>query len=656
MVYTSMLHIKNVNFEIGDRQLLKNINITVNRGHKFILLGNNGAGKTTLLKIIINEVEPDSGTISAPENFKIGYLPQEISTSENESILEIALKGKIEVRDILAQMKIIHKNLEGSSIEQQQVFLKKLEILEDKFLSIEGFLVETKAKKILSGLGFTPEKFGKKASEFSGGWRMRANLARLLLSEPDLLLLDEPTNHLDIPSMEWLEQYLSRFKGGVIIVSHDRYFIEKIGGNIVELEHGELIHYTGDYNNYEEERANRNQLLEKKFREQKKEIARQERFIERFRYKNTKASQVQSRVKMLEKMEIVTPSAIDTEFNFRIPSGSRSFKNVLKMDNASFGYNKSEDVIINSSLELFRGEKTALIGVNGAGKTTTAGLISGSLTGYRGEITLGENVITGFYSQQISETLDPQNSIYEEVIATASHILIPSIRNILGVFGFSDNDVLKKTGYLSGGEKARVALARILLSPANFLIMDEPTTHLDRRAKKALTRALKLYEGTLLLITHDRYLIDEVATHVIFLDRGELNKFEGNYSYFASYHLNRFLNRESEEKIDINLNKNKTGKKSREQKRAEAEARQAVSAEINSLKKNFKETEKRIETFEKEIKDLEQLLSDHNTYEDKSKIAELQKEFHFKSREIDKLYKKWEELNKRIEAIKKDLS
>ena len=629
----------------------------MNPGKKYILTGNNGTGKTTLLRIISGETEPDSGKIVKSGGYRIGYLPQEIISNENSTVLQTVMNGKQEISITYKKMEKIHLKMKYANETEHDSLLKKLERVEHKFNSLDGYKLELRSKELLSGLGFTSKDFDRPISEFSGGWRMRAYLAMLLVQDPDLLLLDEPTNHLDIPSMEWLEQYLSIFKGSIILVTHDKFFIDRIKGEIIELEFGKIIRYKGNYNDYESAKKERIALLIKKFNEQEKEINRQERFIERFRYKNTKASLVQSRLKSLKKIEKIELPPTTSKITFGIESGIKSYKDVLKIRDMSFGYSEDDIFLQNVEFIMHRGEKSALIGKNGSGKTTLTKLITGQLKPLKGSVIPGEKVIVGYYAQHQIEALNLNSTILEEVSITAADKLIPKIRDILGIFQFKGNDVLKKVGVLSGGEKARVSLAKILLSPVNFLIMDEPTTHLDKIAKQALQDALILYEGTLLIISHDRYFIDKIVNKIILLKNGSLTEYHGNYSYYFNKYVGN--TRESRENFNGQSDKDKknkpSGKKSKEQKRAEAEARQKVSSELNRLKKMSAELESDIEFLEKRIEEIKSEMALPETYEDKDLTVSLQKEFHKKSSYLEKAYKDWEKAQIEMERIRSSL-
>ncbi len=576
-----MFQINNLNYSIGELDLLKQVNWTIHPGKRFALIGANGAGKTTLLRILSGETDIPDQVITKPREYKIGYLPQEETALAQGTVLQSAMQGHQEVLELELEMEQIHEELETNKNPAESL-LDKLGQLESRFNVLGGYELESLTKKILSGLGFRESDFHNQTSVLSGGWRMRVHLARLLLQKPDLLLLDEPTNHLDLESLEWLENYLRNFPGSIVIVSHDRFFIDRLAQEIVELEMGQLKHYAGNYHFYEYKKTLDLEQLLKKFEEQKEERERLEKFINRFRYKNTKAAQVQSRIKRLEKMETIEIPPQKKSIHFKIQADVQSYKEVLNMRDLWFRYAQPW-VLQDISLEMYRGEKIALVGVNGAGKTTLTRLMSQELSAERGFLKIGQRVHVGYYAQHQIEVLNLERTIIQEVASSAAPSFQPKLRDILGLFQFSNDDIDKRIGVLSGGEKARVSLAKILLSPSNFLIMDEPTNHLDLASREALEQALIDYDGTLLLISHDRYFLDKLVNRVIEIKDGHLKEYAGNYS--------RYLDKKEQERLKENLEtavlekrKPDTGlRKSKEVKQREAATRQAISKERNQL-------------------------------------------------------------------------
>jgi ATP-binding cassette subfamily F protein 3 len=650
-----MLQVRNLHYSIGDRNLLDSVDWNLQPEKRFALVGPNGAGKTTLLRILTGEIEPQSGTITKPRNYTIGYLPQEEIVAGHGPVLENALAGIPEIKELEHKIHALHAALEVNP--QDESLLVKLGPLEQRYQDLGGYTIEGTAKKILSGLGFEERQFETDFTELSGGWCMRIYMARLLLQNPDLLLLDEPTNHLDIPSMEWLEEYLLNYKGSVVIVSHDRFFIDRLSHEIYELDRGELTRYRGNYHFFEEQKKEKVRLLEKRREEQMTEKERITRFINRYRSDKRRAAQVQSRLKMLEKMETIELPPPPRRLDFRLQVETPGYKDVLSIENMGFRYQR-DWVFKGINLHISRGDKIALVGVNGAGKTTLTRLISKELKPQEGSLRLGNQVQTGFYAQHQIQALHPENTVLDEAASTAAEGLVSKIRQVLGIFQFGDDEIGKKIKVLSGGEKARVSLAKILLSPVNFLIMDEPTTHLDITAREALEDALADYDGTLLLISHDRYFLDKLVTRVIELKDGRLDEYCGNYSYYLwkreqDPDIRESLKEEAEPK-DTGVSSRKT----KERKRQEAEARQQVSRERKNLQKNIAQIEREIEASESLLKEIEARLANPETYRDGTDIARLNKDYAGLKLRLESLYQSWESqrlrLSKLLEPLKHD--
>jgi ATP-binding cassette subfamily F protein 3 len=644
-----MIQIRNLHYAIGERRLLDGVDWMIHPGRHMALIGPNGAGKTTLLRILNGGLQSDSGDITMPRGMRIGYLPQEETALEKGSLLETALRSRKELVEIESRIDDIRHQLEGQS-DPDPAVLHKLGVLEHQFSAHGGYEAEHTAKRILTGLGFRETDFSRPISEFSGGWRMRAVLAGLLLLDPDMLLLDEPTNHLDLPSLEWLEQYLSRFRGTLVIVSHDRFFIDRLVTDIYELDRGKLTHYPGNYHQFEKAKAEAVELLKKKWKEQQDELKRQQVFVDRFRAKATKAAQVQSRIKQLEKVERIELPDERRTWSFQIKAAKATYKDVLHIREASFKYDR-EWVLDGIGLTVFRGEKIALVGENGAGKTTLTRLIVGDLTPQKGHVKLGQHVEIGYYSQHQIDALDLDKTVMEEVTTYAPDSAPQRVRNVLGVFQFSGDDVFKKIGVLSGGEKARVSLAKMLLSEANFLIMDEPTNHLDIVSKEALEQALWEYDGTLLLISHDRYFLAKLVGRIVELKDRKLKIYEGNY--------NDYLEKRSAEENALDDQKTETeksptgGRKSNAERRSEAEARDA----FNRLKKPFeikiRDIEEQIEVLESRKKEFENQMGDPKTYSQSELIKQLSRDYAEVKDRLKTLYQDWEKSHEELETVKR---
>jgi ATP-binding cassette, subfamily F, member 3 len=657
-----MLQIRDLHYSVGDRHLLTGVDWMIEPGKRIALIGPNGAGKTTMLRILNGELDEYSGAITKPKDYRIGYLPQEEVTVGSGSVLEVVLRAQEEALMIERKLQELHALLEQPH-DQHEALLHQIGELEHRYDALDGYHLETNAKAILSGLGFADIDFARPLSEFSGGWRMRVHLARLLLQQPDLLLLDEPTNHLDIPSLEWLESYLLAAKSSVVIVSHDRFFIDRLAEAIYELDRGKLVYYAGNYHFFEREKEQRLDLLRKQWEEQQAERQRQERFINRFRYKSTKAKQVQSRIKQLEKMEVIELPPPAPTLNFQIKVASASYKDVLHISTLWFRY-EEEWVLENIDLSLYRGQKIAMVGVNGAGKTTLTRLIARELQPQQGRVALGERVKLGYYAQHQVETLNLDATVYDEVFNAASDSQRPRVRDVLGMFQFRGDDIYKRIGVLSGGEKARVSLTKILLSPVNFLIMDEPTNHLDVRSKDALEHALMHYDGTLILISHDRYFLDKIVSRVVELKDRRMTDYAGNYSDYLRHRdlvggssgKLPTLHESAKNAASPSLkwqNSAPSAPKTKEQKRQEAEARQAVSKERNRLERLIKHAEVEIERCETRKAELEFQLSQPETYDNGELVAELQKAYAAVNVSLEGAYRAWEGVQLELENLQR---
>ncbi len=641
-----MLRLTGINYSIGDRDLLKNINLIINPGQRSALLGVNGSGKTTLLKIIYGELEQESGNIMKPNDYKIGYLPQELTRSERGKIIDSVKSGRKDILMLEKRLTDIRNSLDSSEEESNSLKIKKLGDAETEFDSIGGYDLERKAKKILFGLGFTDEDIDKNISELSGGWQMRVNLAKLLISEPDLLLLDEPTNHLDIKAIEWLEKFLINFRGSVLAVTHDRFFIDRVTNNIFELSGEKLGFYSGGYEFFIKKKKADEELEIKKMKELLKKKEHLERFINRFRYKATKARQVKSREKEYEKLDDVELISAPEFLKFDIKTSTSSYLDVMSMNEVCFKY-KDDWVLNNLNLKITKGERIALIGENGCGKTTLAKLISGELSPQKGEIIKGERTDIGFYAQHQAEVLNPVSSVFEAITSEVPETDQTVIRTVLGLFGFSGDDIRKRIGILSGGEKSRVSLSRILMTPQNFLIMDEPTNHLDSISRDALESALRNYEGTLLLISHDRYFLDKIVTRVIELKGGNIRNYDGNYSYFLSR-----KDEDAADKRNGELSEDVTGNFSRKvERKLRALSRQEISAERRVLRLTIEKLESGINDLELEKSELDKILSDHSTYQDSNLISGLQKKYSDVVKNLESLYKEWEITQNKIDML-----
>ena len=526
-----MIQIENIGKSFGGQVLFHDLTWHITRDQRIGLVGPNGAGKTTLCRILTGAMEVDSGQVRRAKSATIGYLPQEIASAGDGTVLGHLLAGFPEVQRLEAEMELLTAEMAEGEDGGSEELTHRYGELQHQYESLGGYSLEARAKAILGGLGFLSDDFFKPLATFSGGWRMRVALGRLLLQAPDLLLLDEPTNHLDLESLQWLEDFLGAYEGTVMIISHDRYFLNRVVDHIAELELGRFALYRGDYDEYQAQKLARQEQIEAAQRNQAEQIEKMERFIRKFRYKATKARQVQSRIKMLERIERVEVLRAPKRIHFRFPQPPRSGTSVCDLRKIRKAYGDNV-VYTGVDFRLLRGDRVALVGVNGAGKSTLLKIVAGVLPFERGSRVLGHNVSVHYYAQHQLDALNPGNSVLEEVAAVADIETQPRLRTILGAFLFSGNDVEKPVAVLSGGEKSRLALAKMLLRPANLLCLDEPTNHLDVTAREILEEALEQFEGTMLFISHDRYFINRIATKVVEVRDNRLWEFAGDYDYY----------------------------------------------------------------------------------------------------------------------------
>jgi len=526
-----MIRLENISKSFPDGDLFNHVNIFIKRGMRIGLVGPNGSGKTTLLRIMLRKESPDSGSIQVDKSITIGYLAQDIVAGTGRSILEEVLNTYPEVRDL--EGKILSLSEAISKDHNNMELINKLGDAQHRFESLGGWNLEDKAKKILSGLGFSDEKFTQLMDVFSGGWRMRVALASILLQEPDILFLDEPTNHLDLEATIWLELFLSNWRGGLVMISHDRSFLDRSINNILEIDLKKITLYHGNYTKFTEEKALRIEQHKNAYRNQQKQIKDTERFIERFRSKNTKATQVQSRVKMLDKLEkIESPTEQKYSMHLRLPQPKRSPLNVVSCRNVTKHYGNIE-VFNNMDMLVERGQKIGLVGHNGAGKSTLLKMLAGVESVSTGAIRMGSNIDRAYYAQHQLETLDPDDTVFESIQKVSPGWSETEMRTYLGSFMFSGDEIEKYVKVLSGGEKARVALARMLVEPSHLLLLDEPTNHLDMMTRNVVERALIQFSGSIVCISHDRHFLNNVTNLTCEVGGGDIRLFEGNYEYYA---------------------------------------------------------------------------------------------------------------------------
>src|SRR6266850_1942899 len=523
-----MLTLSGISKAYGERVLFEDATLQVNRQDRIGLVGPNGAGKTTLFSIILGEESADEGETTSERGVRIGYLPQENAPVGDETVIELATQ-------ITPEFTKLRRILKAWDAEHPTEALHPEEIhddVHDRFNELGGYRLEAKAKQILAGLSFRETDFDRPAREMSGGWVMRTHLARLLTQEPDLLLLDEPTNHLDLEALLWFQEYLKTYPGAILVISHDREFLNQLVGSIVEIRQSKLIRYRGNYDDYLDQREAHQEQLLAAFKHQEREIGRLMDFVNRFRAKNTKASQAQSKLKQIGRMEkIEAPVDDQRKLDFEFPQPQRSGQRVIKLEGIHHAY--GDNVVYRGmDFQAERGQRVVLVGPNGAGKSTLLKLLAGVLPVQSGTRTLGHNVKAGYYSQYRVEMLRPERTVLEEALDTPQRITEQFVRTVLGCFLFPGDDVFKKVSVLSGGEKSRLALVKLLLDPPNLILMDEPTTHLDIPSIDALAAALDGYEGTLIFISHDVYFIRALANHVVRVSVGQLTHYPGDYQYY----------------------------------------------------------------------------------------------------------------------------
>ena len=644
-----MLQLDAITLHFGERPLFDGISATINPGERIGLVGPNGAGKSTLLKIIAGEQQADSGSLKMSNDATVGYLPQDgVEPDPNLTVfteVEQAFKEILKLRDELAEIQLKLSDAEPGSDEHNKT-LEQFGNVQHALENSGSYSLQADIERILMGLGFSESDFSRSTTEFSGGWLMRIALAKLLLRKPTYLLLDEPTNHLDIVSLQWIEQFLNSYEGAVIIVSHDRAFLDSVTTRTLALSRGDLFDYAGNFTFYEKKFAEEMELLKKKYENQQKEIKQTEQFINRFRYKATKAKQVQSRIKQMEKMELIEIDDQQMEISFRFPPPQRSGQVVLKLQNLVKKY--GDNTVFNGiDYELERGDKIAVVGPNGAGKSTLIRILAGVEPITAGNRELGYNVIPGYFAQHQADELNPANTALDEMKLAGSNESETRLRTILGCFLFVGDDVFKKVKVLSGGEKSRLALAKMLLNPGNFLIFDEPTNHLDMQSKSILQQALQQFEGTLMIVSHDRDFLDPIVNKTLEVQPGRVKTWLGNVSYYLEKQAE-----EAEARANIQTSeKPSDGLSRKEQRRIEAEKRNALSKKIKPLQKRLEETEQRVEKLEERKAEIETEMADTAFYDDPEKVKETSLEYESIKNELAELLNKWEEIAGRIEFI-----
>jgi ATP-binding cassette subfamily F protein 3 len=636
-----MIALTDIGFEFGGRFLYRNANWHIKPNERIGLIGMNGTGKSTLLRVINGEYQLTEGNISKPRDLTIGFLNQDQLSFETEaSILQVAMSAFQRQLDLEIEIEKILKVMETDYSDE---VLNKLSNLQTEFDALDGYNIHHKCEKVLEGLGFTTAQLQQPYKKFSGGWRMRVMLAKLLLQNPNLLMLDEPTNHLDLPTIEWLENYLRDYDGTVIVVSHDREFLDKMVTKIVEVSMQKINEYSGNYSFYLESKSERMDLQQRQFDNQQQYIKQQEQFINRFKAKASKATAAQSRVKLLEKLDrIEAPEDDNAEINIDFRINTQSGKVVSEIKNVSKSF-PDIDILKKASGEIVRGDKIALIGANGKGKSTLLRLVAGTDV-YDGEITTGHNVIQAFYAQHQLESLNVENEIIEEMRQYGADRTETELRTILGCFLFTNDEVFKKIKVLSGGEKARVALARTLLAEANFMLLDEPTNHLDMRSINILIQALQQYQGTFVVVSHDRFFVSQIANKIWWLEDGEIKEYLGTYDEYEYWRQKQ----EDIKKLQDAHQKKLNADAPKPKKEVEKNNYKPAGNQLQKLQKEFAEIEKSIAGLKTKITDTEQHFLDTALMQNVQKAQELNAGYELLKKELKQLEADYEKL---FEAI-----
>ena len=648
-----LIGLNNVTFEFGARVIVQNATWHIQPGERIGLIGYNGTGKSTLLKVLVGEYMPSAGTVERGRGITIGYLHQDLlSFDTNDSIREVAMSAFEKVKQLEKEIETIGNELEKTGDE------KLLERYTDALHELEvlgGYNIEHKTEEVLQGLGFENEQLSKPYKEFSGGWRMRVLLAKMILQQPDVLLLDEPTNHLDLPSIEWLEKYLIHYKGSVVIVSHDKYFLNRMVTKIVELYQQELHIYSGDYEWYEKEKELRIEMQQRAFENQQDYIRQQERFIERFRSKASKAAAAQSAIKRLDKLDRIENVEIERpnlRINFQVDKQPGRVLTTLKDVSKHFG---KLNIVEHTSAEIDRGDKIALIGANGKGKSTLLRIIAGTDNSFDGERVWGHNVEESFYAQHQLEALNINNTVLEEMQECGSGKTEMELRSLLGCFLFSGDDVEKKIRLLSGGEKARVALAKVIVSKANFLMLDEPTNHLDMHSVELLTEALNKYEGSIIFVSHDRYFISKAANKIWEIVDHQIKEFKGTYEEYVEWkerisdrRIETEKKKTSDETKETDAMQKGMGAKPAVQTKPSSFVSNEQQKELQKLQKQFSKLEADLERIKHQQKQLETEMAAPQIYADRNAFVKLENEYKNNTQKIASLNKEYEDLFEKI--------
>lgn len=641
-----MLSINNLSYFIGGRALYENASLHIKPKDKIGLVGLNGTGKSTLLKIINGDIQPSSGEVQKAKDCTIGFLNQDLLSYQSEdSILDVALEAFKETLQLEQEIENVLHQMETDHSDE---IINKLARLQDQFEAHEGYTIKAKAEEVLEGIGFNTKDLGRPLKTFSGGWRMRVMLAKLLLEKPSLLMLDEPTNHLDLPSIQWVENYLKNYEGAVVVVSHDQDFLDNCIDVTVEVSNGSLTSYSGNYSFYQEEKKERMEIQQNAYENQQQMIKQTEKFIERFRAKATKSNQVQSRIKALDRLDRVNEVVDDNiSVNFKFKFSQKSGRDVVVLDHVSKSYG---DLVIlkDTTARIERGDKIALIGANGKGKSTLLRIVDGTEP-IKGNREQGHNVIKSFYAQHQLEALNVDNEILQEMVQAGSKKTETELRNVLGCFLFTNEDVFKKIKVLSGGEKSRVALAKTMISEANFLLLDEPTNHLDIQSVNILIQAMEQYEGTFITVSHDRHFIRGVANKIWYIEENKIKEYPGTYDEFVYW---------KSQQSAAPADNNQDSKPKQDTRKKELNI-----TEVNEAKKNLKKKEQELALIEDIIleieskkAELEKKMADPQVFSDNKKMEETNQSYQKLKTQEAELNQNWEILVEEIGSLQETAS
>ncbi|HTF20592.1 MAG TPA: ABC-F family ATP-binding cassette domain-containing protein [Chryseolinea sp.] len=637
-----MVSVSNISYFIGGRALYENASMFIKPKDKIGLIGLNGRGKSTLLRIINGEMKLDSGSISKSGDCTIGFLNQDLLSYQSEdSILTVAMGAFKEVVDIEREIEQVIKKLET---DYDDGLVERLTKLQEKYEHLDGYTIQSKAEEVLEGIGFTTADLHRPLKQFSGGWRMRVMLSKLLLERPSLLMLDEPTNHLDLPSIEWVENYLRNYEGAVIVVSHDRMFLDNVISKTVDVTNQQLVTYEGNYTFYLEEKELRTTIQQNAYENQQQKIRQTERFIERFRSKATKARQVQSRIKSLDRMDMIDEVVDDAAaVNFKFKFNQQPGRFIVTLKNVSKAYGALE-LLRDTSISIERGDKIALIGANGKGKSTLLRILSGT-EAVDGERTMGFNVIQAFYAQHQLESLHVENEILEELKQAGSGKSEQELRNVLGCFLFSEDDVFKKIKVLSGGEKSRVALARTLISEANFLLLDEPTNHLDFISENILIQALEQYVGSFVVVSHNRYFVSQVANKIWYIEDKQIKEYPGTFDEYE------YWRKKTEGNVKPEPPKQEKKVAGEKPQQAKSNPAGTNSAALKTLERDLAKAEEAIGALESRKAKAELDLASPEVFKDHVKLQQAKERFEKVQQELAVANQKWEKIAGEIDKL-----